>query len=553
MTRAASGVNRLRRVSSFIVHHRAESGRALVWGVAYPGLEPPADNVLDAAEASLRIDSYRTWMRPATLERYAHQFMERGRAIDAHHDHGVIGTLVESYLTRAGDEMFPANCWVAGVKVYDPEVLAALDRGELKGFSIEMLLPKDGYREHVFKLAGSGKTLRTWELTAPEPTFLSLVKNPATGIPFAEVEMREDRAPWEIEAGEGDDAGVTPLVRCAAATRGANEDAMPNNKTNTPKSTPRTDVPAEGAAAPGASNAARAREARVRRVVERVVARAEKAPEGAVDALVAKITARDAGDAATRASSYTDFAALWADVKDAKLFSAAVWNAIYLLESVFCEILYCEAVSDRPAFIAQAVADFQTALAEVVAEYAPKLEGRAAEALAAATVAVRVGKKLSKASREKVQSARDACEGAMGHLDALLCETDDGEAEAETQADSAGAARERVTVLERENATLREQVAARAADAVAQREAREAAEKRESEERAARTKVDADLVAARAAAAAEARARTAAETRVTELERRVPAPRSAGDPDGDAQTEPAKRESDVFRGVIFGR
>lgn len=563
-------LTRIRRVSAFEIR-RAESKRALVWGVAYPGLRPPEDDVLDAGEAALRIDSYRTWMRPETLERFAHDFMERGRAIDAHHDHGVIGTLVESYMTREGSEEFPADCWVAAVKVYDADVLAAVASGALKGFSIEMLLPKDGYREHVFKLAGQQKTLRTWELVKPEPTFLSLVKNPATGIAFSEVELRDDRAPWEREGAAVE--GVTPLVRCAdprapEARAERTEDVMPDDPTPEnadPASTPQPNggappVPEDTARAqalpPPPADAPLTREARVARVLTALASRvvvgknAEAAPDATtlaseVSARVAQVLGAVAEGTEARASTYTDFGALWAATKDWKLFKASIFNALYLLENVFYEIVYYESQGDQAALVAQAVADFQAALAEVVAEYGPLLEGRAAE------VAGRAGKAISAANLTKIQGARDACDAAMKNLDELLELGAGSDADDTTQqSNDAERARERLAVLERELAAARELAEARARDAAAHAQAREATEASLREAEKALATAEADLAAARTALTVESAARTKAEARVAEVERRVPAPRSGVD-EGEALPKDATRAADdPFEGVI---
>lgn len=551
MTGAAAAMStRIRRVSAFEIR-RAESKRALVWGVAYPGLRPPEGDEIDPAEAALRIDSYRTWMRPETLERFAHDFMERGRAIDAHHDHGVIGTLVESYMTREATEEFPADCWVTAVKVYDAEVLAAVSSGALKGFSIEMLIAKDGFREHVFKLAGQQKTLRTWELVSPEPTFLSLVKNPATGIAFSEVEMRDDRAPWEREGAS--EEGVTPLVRCAdprAPHAERNEDAMPDDPTPenaAPASTPQSDVDpppvSEDAARaqalpPPPADAPLTREARVARVLTAIASRvvvgrnAEAAPDAStlaaeISARVAQVLGAVAEGTEARASTYTDFGALWAATKDWKLFKASVFNALYLLENVFYEIVYYESQGDQAALVAQAVADFQGALAEVVAEYGPLLEGRAA-----AEVAGRAGKAISAANLTKIQGARDACDAAMKNLDELLALGASADAGDTTQQSNDGeAARARVEVLERELAAVRAQVEGITRESTAHAEGRAAAER--------------ELATTRDALTTERNKRTKAEVRVRELETRVPAPRSGSDL---AQT-PARSE-DPFDGVI---
>ena len=61
---------------------------AIVEGVAYPALVVGTDGTIAPEDVS-RIDTYRTWMAPETLRRFAHFMLERGSGgIDSAHDHG---------------------------------------------------------------------------------------------------------------------------------------------------------------------------------------------------------------------------------------------------------------------------------------------------------------------------------------------------------------------------------------------------------------------------------------------------------------------------------
>lgn len=242
----------LRRLT--FAFRRSESDRALVEGIAYLSLDPPASLEVEEPEARLRIDSWGTWMRRATLEKFAHDFLTYGRAVDSHHDHGPVGNVVESYLTREGNPDYPPDVWVVKSRVYDAETLAEIDREELKGFSIEFFSELK-----VRTLLVGGAKVRTGEIVGPVPIFLSLVENPSIGQPFASVERRSlapTGAVPELEEGAG---RVTRMWRCAmdenTQTKAPATPAQPAATPTAPVASA-IDVPPELPATPAVRSAA---------------------------------------------------------------------------------------------------------------------------------------------------------------------------------------------------------------------------------------------------------------------------------------------------------
>lgn len=203
---------------------RAEPASTLVEAVAYPSFDPPAKGVVSTKEA-WRVDTYGTFMRPATLTKFAHDFMVQGRAIDSDHDHGVIGALVESYITREGDPEYPGAVWVAKVRVTDPATRARIAKQDLRGLSIEFF---SIVREVKVTFDGKVGKKKLGEIVDPLPVFLSLVENPAIRIGFNEIsssdgaELEDDDAdeaeePNEEPEGEDDDADEKPPVAAKKA------------------------------------------------------------------------------------------------------------------------------------------------------------------------------------------------------------------------------------------------------------------------------------------------------------------------------------------------
>lgn len=200
-----AGETRTHRRMDFAFHHvRAEPAYTLVEAIAYPSLDPPAGKAKVPASEAWRVDTYGTFMRADTLRRFAHDFMVQGRAIDSDHDHGVIGALVESYLTREGHPEYPPGVWVTTVKVTDADTRARIAAKKLKGLSIEFF---SAVREVkvTFEKIGPKKL---GEIVDPLPIFLSLVENPAIRIGFSGVEASDGAETGDTE--EGDAEGTDP-------------------------------------------------------------------------------------------------------------------------------------------------------------------------------------------------------------------------------------------------------------------------------------------------------------------------------------------------------
>lgn len=71
------------------------------------------------------------------IEKAAYEFMEKYRQIDKQHNFRPgFGNVVESYIAKAGDPLFPEGTWVLGVRVTDDSVWNQIKKGEITGFSL---------------------------------------------------------------------------------------------------------------------------------------------------------------------------------------------------------------------------------------------------------------------------------------------------------------------------------------------------------------------------------------------------------------------------------
>lgn len=467
---------------------RSESDRAIVEGIAYLALDPPDSMEVEEGEARLRVDSWGTWMRRATLEKFAHDFLTYGRAVDSHHDHGPVGNVVESYLTREGNPDYPADVWVVRSRVYDAETLAEIDRGELTGFSIEFFSELK-----VRTLLVNGAKVRTGEIIAPIPIFLSMVERPAIGQPFAAVERRAapEGALPELAESSG---RVTRFWRCAmdeTTATGTQALATPT------AANPVTDVVPAQRAEPAAALPALAAE------VAQAVAPSlrQRAAEALGTERCLELQKRaEAGS----------FAAAWAVSAPRAATWATFWEALYLLESILCNIRWGGGTSEEQyAAVAEAVAEYSEAISAITAAGGVTVAMR--------TRQQRAGAKHSKATLAKFDEMHGGLTTVLGVLDGLRgTEAEEDVAEEEVAARSQRDA---------EFATLRSQVAALSA------------------EHATR---GTELEATRATLAATAAAQKRAEERVAELEARRPPARSRtpeGDGDEPAEGTASKRSS----------
>jgi hypothetical protein len=85
-------------------------------------------------------DSDNDFMTVETVREMAHKFLANGRVtkVDVEHSREDIqAAVVESFVVRKGDPDFIPDAWVAGVKIYDPEVWELVKSGEINGFSLD--------------------------------------------------------------------------------------------------------------------------------------------------------------------------------------------------------------------------------------------------------------------------------------------------------------------------------------------------------------------------------------------------------------------------------
>lgn len=554
------------RVDVEIREVREESGYALAEGIAYPALAVPEDGKITADDAS-RIDTYKTWMAPDTLRQFAHRFLERGTGgIDSQHDHGNVGCIVESWYQREATERYPADVWVCVVKVLKADTIEALRTKTIRGFSIEFV---GRYREAPLVIEGTGK-VRTQEIVDPYPLTLSLVSKPATRLPFASVDQRDEgeagaamtrpEAGTRAEANADDtERGRAVLVRFdppdAAESNGGPMtvktdetkagEARTETKTEatTATGTPatRTEAPASTASMSATMNTEEA--ATTAGAVAPPAKRIEDLrPE--FRALMARAFAADAAKRSeTREScDWCDLEAVLASFDAKWTFNDAVWRYLYAAQSVFYECGYeCDGDADLSAKIRKMANDLRAAIlaacdaldasAAGVTRSEPEAD---APKGADGTPAVRAGKALSKKNRERIQGAHDAADGCRSMLKDLLDETGDGgEAEGEGDAQACSEATERSlrAAHESELATLR------AALAASEAKATEAMKRAES-----LTTENATLTTAR----------DEAQKRLAEIEGARPAPRGTGDTTARATpSESSAREELVFADILY--
>jgi hypothetical protein len=115
-------------VQKSIVIAKADKAKQIVFGVVY---EPDV------------VDAHGDFMTAEEIEKAAHAFMESQHThnIDKQHDlEADEGYVVESYIApvdmQLGDQEIKKGSWVAGVKVTNAETWAAIEKGEITGFSM---------------------------------------------------------------------------------------------------------------------------------------------------------------------------------------------------------------------------------------------------------------------------------------------------------------------------------------------------------------------------------------------------------------------------------
>lgn len=553
----------------FEIHATRDAGGVMVVeGIAYPALRQ-TEGKIPKSEA-FRIDSYRTWMSPDTLRTFAHRMLERGTGgIDSQHDHENVGVIVESHYRLEASGEYPSDVWVVAVKVLRADTQEAVRSGKLTGFSIEFTAR---YREAVLDLDGIGR-MKTSEIITPYPLTLSIVDRPAIRLPFTSVEARAEgddlTTDTELAARcavptDHDGRGVTVLVRYAPE-----EEHPPMSEKTTPTeaapaaasdpavtATPATEAPAaraEGAAPTTETPAARAETApaasdpeALKRAVRETMLRgmfraASDLPEGAVERVA---------DALKR-SDWNDLASVWEMCAAEWTLRDACRSAMYAAESVLWEILYGMEGPEKTAALRKIATDLAVILDGICATYEADggTEARAARSEAVAksvgeaVAAARAGKKLSKASRSRIEKAHDSAEACRAELRGMLDETAESEGEGESEDASqacsapADAATEAAPVSAPETpaATVASTEAARSEPSEGERF--EAAMKAHVEKilAAQRAEFDASLAKVRDEVGVKNAELDAAKKRVAELESARPAPRS-----GEGGAPPAK-------------
>lgn len=549
------------RVSFDLVRVRKEGARALVTGIAYPALDPPEKGAISAEDASLRIDTYKTWMRRDTLRKFAHTFLKRGTGgVDAHHDHGTVGTIVESYLTSEGHPEFPADVWVVTSEVYDPGILQQLADEKIKGYSIEFV---SEIQPVTLTIEGAGK-VRTGEIVDPTPLFLSLVEKPAIRQPFRAVEFRAEASEPPPDCGRvtrlvrceepmpnDDDAPTAPETRAeapATTTPVTESPATPppplaaEGRTDAPAATVTTETPTATDAAPadGASILQAMRDEFARLVAggtrSRAAARLDPEHVASVDAaLRATVAARRTAQKRAEVSMFKE---VW-DANSAKwAVMDAMGSAFYLMESCYYECAWFGpgTLEERILSFVACLDDFRVVLVDLAAE-AATVESRAViDALRAkaATLHARAGKSLSKKNMDRIKGCRDHARACADDLQSMVDEyggedTADGEGEGEEEGERAErAAKEPAGEPPAELAELRARVEALTTEG---RTAAETLATRDAE----LTSLKAELAEARSAqAAAEKRAQELAEApappRAQSIERGSEAPATPPQP-----------------------
>ena len=121
---------------------RMDVKKRIVYGLAYsPPLEAVDGGEISVEEYNERVDTYGSFMDQETLEELAYAYLEQSRAVDVDHDFKQTGAaVVASYVTDEATEAFPyVGAWVVGIRIYDDDVWARVESGDLAAYSIAVL------------------------------------------------------------------------------------------------------------------------------------------------------------------------------------------------------------------------------------------------------------------------------------------------------------------------------------------------------------------------------------------------------------------------------
>lgn len=123
------------------------------------------------------LDSHGHYMSDVEVEKTCHAFLAQGRQdqVDVMHDNKVIKALVvETYIERVGSEEVPVGSWVATTKINDKVVWNRIKKGELNGYSMEIMSYMVNHKAEI--------TFDAWRIveTQPDPedghTHVCLIK-----------------------------------------------------------------------------------------------------------------------------------------------------------------------------------------------------------------------------------------------------------------------------------------------------------------------------------------------------------------------------------------
>lgn len=181
------------RVSFNVV--RVDAAKREVTGEVYVPFDPQPGVVYPLDEINSLVDTWGTFMRPASLERLAKEYLTDCRRVDRMHDRKTrAGEPVECWIARSEPD-FTTGAWAVTIRVVDEVWEADVATGILKAFSFDIMA---GRVPTEIRVSGHGQTvdlngvtqwpfipktvtvdgeatLRLDELVDPTPNYVSLV------------------------------------------------------------------------------------------------------------------------------------------------------------------------------------------------------------------------------------------------------------------------------------------------------------------------------------------------------------------------------------------
>ena len=212
---------------------RRDAGRRVVYGevmVAAPQLSVGQE--VAAADLVGRVHYDGGYMVADEVQALADVFARKRPSIDVEHD-GIprAAAVVESFVARAGWAPYTEGSWVVGVQIYDDELWGAVEREELRAFSVHFLVRVRPVPVLLRKEDGTTENLVLREFSNANPQFLSLVKRPATGAIWKEIDRTAVALPSDLpvappQHGWDPEAAMDRVRRWAAEHTGCAADAF---------------------------------------------------------------------------------------------------------------------------------------------------------------------------------------------------------------------------------------------------------------------------------------------------------------------------------------